>query len=43
MPIYNQIFDSYIVNQKKINEYIKYLQSKGYVVSCKDKTYAGSK
>tara|TARA_R100001591_G_scaffold109145_1_gene118999 strand:- start:2250 stop:2381 length:132 start_codon:yes stop_codon:yes gene_type:complete len=43
MPIYNQIFDSYREEQEKINKAIKYLQSKGYVVSSKEKTYASSK
>tara|TARA_R100001510_G_C7572748_1_gene148560 strand:+ start:640 stop:771 length:132 start_codon:yes stop_codon:yes gene_type:complete len=43
MAIYNQIFEEFRQEQREIEKAIKFLQSKGYVVSSKEKTYASSK
>tara|TARA_R100001443_G_scaffold117203_1_gene140452 strand:- start:8426 stop:8557 length:132 start_codon:yes stop_codon:yes gene_type:complete len=43
MPIHNYLFEIAREERKKEEEAIKYLQSRGYVVSNKVKTYASSK
>tara|TARA_R100000988_G_C3979570_1_gene156163 strand:- start:994 stop:1125 length:132 start_codon:yes stop_codon:yes gene_type:complete len=43
MVIHNEIFCSYRQEQKKQKEAIEYLQSKGFIISKKEKTYASSK
>ena len=37
MAIYNQIFEEFRQEQREIEKAIKFLQSKGYVVSSKEK------
>ncbi len=43
MPIHNYLFEIAKQERKKEENAIKYLQSKGYVVSNKYKTYASHK
>jgi|TARA_R100000482_G_C5109981_1_gene140013 hypothetical protein len=43
MAISNSIFEHFRKEKQKEEEAIKYLQSKGYIVSCKEKTYASNK
>lgn len=43
MPIHNYLFEIARAERKKEEEAIKYLQSRGYVISNKKKTYASSK
>jgi len=43
MPIHNHLFEFVRKENKEIEEAIKFLQKKGYVVSNKNKTYAASK
>ena len=43
MPIHNYLFEIAREERKKEEEAIKYLQSLGYFVSNKEKTYASSK
>jgi len=43
MAIYNQIFEAHRAEQREIEKAIEFLQKKGYVVSCKEKTYASDK
>lgn len=43
MPIHNYLFEIVRKENLEIEKAIKLLQSKGYVVSSKEKTYASSK
>ena len=43
MAIYNYLFEIAREERKKEEEAIKFLQSKGYVISNKKKTYASKK
>ena len=40
MPIHNEIFDSFRVEQKKIQEAINLLEKNGFIVYNKEKKYA---
>ena len=43
MAIINSIFEHFRKEKEKEEKAIKFLQSKGYIVSCKEKTYASNK
>jgi ribosomal protein S18 acetylase RimI-like enzyme len=43
MPIYNEIFDSFRANNKKLEEAIKLLEENGFIVYDKEKKYVPSK
>ncbi len=43
MAISNSIFEHFRKKERKIEEAIKLLQDNGYIVSCKERTYASNK
>jgi|9_EtaG_2_1085328.scaffolds.fasta_scaffold05960_4 hypothetical protein len=43
MAIYNSIFEHHRQQEREIQAAIKLLQENGYIVSCKERTYASNK